>query len=69
MKKNYYFYKATVSYTGCTQATDEKDAITKVIADSERSPEKVIFKESEVRVRKLQKKPSKGLYFDSKYDW
>ena len=39
MKKNYYCYRATVVFSGCTQATDEKDAIRKVIADSERLPE------------------------------
>ena len=69
MKKNYYCYRATVTFSGCTQATDEKEAIAKVIAESERLPETVSFKESEVKVRKLQKKPSKGLYYDSKYDW
>ena len=46
MKKNYYCYRATVVFSGCTQATDEKDAIRKVIADSERLPETVSFKES-----------------------
>ena len=69
MKKNYYCYRATVTFSGCTQATDEKDAIRKVVAESKRLPETVSFKESEVKVRKLQKKPSKGLYYDSKYDW
>ena len=69
MKKNYYAYRCTVVFSGCTQAIDEKDAIDKVIAESERLPETVSFKESEVKVRKLQKKPSKGLYYDSKYDW
>jgi hypothetical protein len=69
MKKNYYCYRATVTFSGCTQATDEKDAIKKVVAESKRLPETVSFKESEVKVRKLQKKPSKGLYHDSKYDW
>lgn len=69
MKKNYYCYRATVTFSGCTQATDEKDAIEKVIAESKRLPETVSFKESEVKVRKLQKKPNLGLYHDSKYDW
>ena len=69
MKKNYYLYRCTVIFSGCTKATDEKDAIRKVIADSERLPETVSFKESEVKVRKLQKKPNHGLYGDSKYDW
>ena len=69
MKKNYYAYRCTVVFSGCTQATDEKDAIEKVIAESESLPETVSFKESEVKVRKLQKKPNLGLYHDSKYDW
>ena len=69
MKKNYYAYRCTVVFSGCTQATDEKDAIRKVIAESERLPEVVSFKESEVKVRKLQKKPNLGLYNDNKYDW
>ena len=69
MKKNYYCYRATVTFSGCTQATDEKDAIKKAVAESKRLPETVSFKESEVKVRKLQKKPEKGLYHDSKYDW
>ena len=69
MKKNYYAYRCTVVFSGCTQAIDEKDAIEKVIAESERLPETVSFKESEVKVRKLQKKPNLGLYHDSKYDW
>jgi len=69
MKKNYYCYRATVTFSGCTQATDEKDAIKKVVAESKRLPETVSFKESEVKVRKLKKKPQKGLYHDTKYDW
>ena len=69
MKKNYYAYRCTVVFSGCAQATDEKEAIEKVIAESERLPETVSFKESEVKVRKLQKKPNHGLYGDSKYDW
>ncbi len=69
MKKNYYLYRCTVIFSGCTKATDEKDAIRKVIADSERLPETVSFKESEVKVRKLQKKSEKGLYHDAKYEW
>ena len=69
MKQNYYLYRCTVVFSGCTKATDEKDAIEKVIAESERLPETVSFKESEVKVRKLQKKPEKGLYHDTKYEW
>jgi len=68
-KKNYYAYRCTVVFSGCTQATDEKDAIRKVIAESERLPETVSFDKSEVKVRKLQKKPEKGLYYDTKYEW
>ena len=44
MKKNYYCYRATVVFSGCTQAKDEKDAIRKVVAESERLPETVSFK-------------------------
>ena len=60
MKKNYYCYRATVVFSGCTQATDEKDAIRKVPADLNQLNDKA---------RKLQKKPKKGLYHDPKYDW
>ena len=69
MKNNYYLYRCTVVFSGCTKATDENDAIRKVVAESKRLPETVSFKESEVKVRKLQKKPEKGLYHDTKYDW
>jgi|TARA_R110000772_G_scaffold118476_1_gene224114 hypothetical protein len=69
MKKNYYCYRATVTFSGAVGAESEEQAIEKVIAESERLPETVSFKESEVKVKKLQKKPSKGLYHDSKYDW
>ena len=69
MKNNYYLYRCTVVFSGCTKAIDEKDAIEKVIAESKRLPETVSFKESEVKVRKLQKKPNIGLYHDNKYDW
>ena len=69
MKKNYYCYRATVIHSGAVCAESEDQAIEKVIAESERLPETVSFKESEVKVRKLQKKPNLGLYHDSKYDW
>lgn len=69
MKKNYYCYRATVTFSGAVGAESEEQAIEKVIAESERLPETVSFKESEVKVRKLQKKPNLGLYHDSKYDW
>ena len=69
MKKNYYCYRATVTFSGAVGAESEEQAIEKVIAESERLPETVSFKESEVKVKKLQKTPSKGLYHDSKYDW
>lgn len=69
MKKNYYCYRATVVFSGAVGAESEEQAIEKVIAESERLPETVSFKESEVKVRKLQKKPNLGLYGDNKYDW
>ena len=69
MKKNYYCYRATVTFSGAVGAESEEQAIEKVIAESERLPETVSFKESEVKVRKLQKKPNLGLYHDNKYDW
>jgi len=69
MKKNYYAYRCTVVFSGCTQATDEKDAIRKVIADSEKLPEVVSFKHSEVKIRKLKRKPNHGLFRDNKYEW
>ena len=68
-KKLYWFYKATVIHSGAVCAESEEQAIEKVIAESERLPETVSFKESEVKVRKLQKKPNLGLYGDNKYDW
>jgi|TARA_R110002153_G_scaffold73265_1_gene191197 hypothetical protein len=69
MKKNYYCYRATVTFSGSVGAESEEQAIEKVIAESKRLPETVSFKESEVKVRKLQKKPEKGLYHDTKYEW
>ena len=69
MKKNYYCYRATATFSGSVGAESEEQAIEKVIAESKRLPETVSFKESEVKVRKLQKKPNLGLYHDSKYDW
>ena len=69
MKKNYYCYRATVVFSGAVGATSEEEAIDKVVKDSERLPETVSFKASEVKVRKLQKKPQKGLYHDAKYEW
>ncbi len=68
MKKNYYCYRATVVFSGAVGATSEEEAIDKVVKDSERLPEIVSFKASEVKVRKLQKKPEKGLYHDPKYE-
>ena len=50
-------------------AESEEQAIEKVVKNSERLPEMVSFKPEEVRVRKLAKKPSGGLYHDSKYEW
>ena len=68
MKKNYYCYRATVVFSGSVGAASEEEAIDKVVKDSERLPEIVSFKASEVKVRKLQKKPEKGLYHDPKYE-
>ena len=56
-------------FSGAVGAESEEQAIEKVIAESKRLPETVSFKESEVKVRKLQKKPNIGLYHDNKYDW
>jgi len=50
-------------------AENEEQAIDKVVKNSERLPEMVSFKPEDVRVRKLAKKPSGGLYHDSKYEW
>ena len=69
MKKNYYCYRATVTFSGSVGAESEEQAIEKVVKNSERLPEMVSFKPEEVRVRKLAKKPSGGLYHDSKYEW
>ena len=68
-KKLYYAYRCTVVFSGAVGAESEEQAIEKVIAESKRLPETVSFKESEVKVRKLQKKPNLGLYHDSKYEW
>tara|TARA_R110000824_G_scaffold30181_1_gene99551 strand:- start:344 stop:553 length:210 start_codon:yes stop_codon:yes gene_type:complete len=68
MKKQYYFYKATISFTGCTSAVSEEEAIDKVVKESEKYPEQVIFKPEEVRVKLLKRKPEKGLYHDPKYE-
>ena len=69
MSKNYYCYRATVTFSGAVQALSEEEAIQKVIKDSEKYPETVIFKPTDIKVRKLQKKPEKGLYHDTKYEW
>ena len=68
MKKNYYVYRATVTFSGAVSAVDEIEAIDKIVKDSERLPEMVMFKPSEVKVRKVQNKPEKGLYHDTKYE-
>jgi|TARA_R110001592_G_scaffold260301_1_gene524786 hypothetical protein len=68
-KKLYWFYKATVIHSGAVCAESEEQAIEKVVKNSERLPEMVSFKPEEVRVRKLAKRPSGGLYHDSKYEW
>jgi len=68
MKKNYYCYRATVVFSGAVGAVSEEEAIDKVVKDSERLPETVSFTRKEVKVRKLQKKPQKGLYHDPKYE-
>ena len=68
MKKNYYCYRATVTFSGAVGAVSEKEAIDKVVKESEKYPESVIFKQTDIKVRKLQKKPNHGLYNDPKYD-
>ncbi len=68
-KGSYWCYRATVTFSGCLKANTEAEAIQKVIADSEKLPEVVSFKKSEVKVRRLQKKPNHGLYGDNKYEW
>tara|TARA_R110000803_G_scaffold33300_2_gene72971 strand:- start:807 stop:1019 length:213 start_codon:yes stop_codon:yes gene_type:complete len=68
-KKLYYVYRATVTYSGAVGAESEEDAIEKVVKNSKRLPEMVIFKPEEVRVKRIAKKPSGGLYHDSKYEW
>lgn len=68
MKKNYYCYRATVTFSGAVGAVSEQEAIDKVVKDSEKHPEEVRFKPTDIKVRKLQKKPEKGLYHDPKYD-
>ena len=68
MKKNYYCYRATVVFSGSVGATSEEEAIDKVVKESEKYPEQVIFKPEEVRVKLLKRKPEKGLYHDPKYE-
>ena len=68
MKKNYYCYRATVVFSGAVGAVSEEEAIDKIVKDSEKLPETVSFTHKEVKVRKLQKKPQKGLYHDLKYE-
>tara|TARA_R100001244_G_scaffold100488_1_gene75006 strand:- start:1238 stop:1447 length:210 start_codon:yes stop_codon:yes gene_type:complete len=68
MKKNYYCYRATVVFSGSVGATSEEEAIDKVVKESEKYPEQVSFKPEDIKVRKLQKKPEKGLYQDNKYE-
>ena len=68
-KAFYWCYRDTVTFSGCLKANTEAEAISKVVADSEKLPEVVSFKESEVKVRKLQKKPEHGLFGDNKYEW
>ena len=68
MKKNYYCYRATVVFSGSVGATSEEEAIDKLVKESEKYPEQVSFKPEDIKVRKLQKKPEKGLYNDSKYE-
>ena len=69
MKKNYYCYRATVTFSGAVGAASEEEARDKVIADSEKLPEVVSFKHSEVKIRKLKSKPNHGLFRDNKYEW
>ena len=68
MKKNYYCYRATVVFSGSVGATSEEEATDKVVKESEKYPEQVSFKPEDIKVRKLQKKPKKGLYYDTKYE-
>ena len=68
MKKNYYCYRATVVFSGSVGATSEEEAIDKLVKESEKYPEQVSFKPEDIKVRKLQKKPEKGLYQDNKYE-
>jgi hypothetical protein len=68
MKKNYYCYRATVVFSGAVGAISEEEAIDKVVKNSKKLPEIVSFTHKEVKVRKLQKKPQKGLYHDAKYE-
>ena len=68
MKKNYYCYRATVVFSGSVGATSEEEAIDKVVKESEKYPEQVSFKPEDIKVIKLQKKPEKGLYNDTKYE-
>ena len=48
MKKNYYCYRATITFSGAIGAKSEQEAIDKVVKDSERLPETVpkLFDES-----------------------
>ena len=68
MKKNYYCYRATVVFSGSVGAASEEEAIDKLVKESEKYPEQVSFKPGDIKVRKLQKKPEKGLYQDNKYE-
>jgi len=68
LKKNYYCFRATVTFSGAVGAVSEQEAIDKVVKDSEKYPAEVRFKPTDIKVRKLQKKPEKGLYHDPKYD-
>mgnify|MGYP003634164387 FL=1 len=68
-KKQFWIYRATVVFSGAVGGVSEEDVMKKIIAESERLPETVSFKESEIKLRKCQKKPEKGLYHDNKYDW
>ena len=68
MKKNYYCYRATITFSGAIGAKSEEEAIDKVVKESKKYPEEVIFKPTEVRVGKLQRKPEHGLYNDPKYE-
>tara|TARA_R110000803_G_scaffold111114_1_gene179537 strand:- start:210 stop:422 length:213 start_codon:yes stop_codon:yes gene_type:complete len=67
-KKNYYCYRATVTFSGAVGAVSEEEAIDKIVKNSEKLPETVSFLPKEVRVRLLKRKPEKGLYHDSKYE-